>query len=129
MRALPGFAKRLKLEYPDIGSASISILTQTLQSLLDAVGTAAQNADTTLIIFIEEVPYVPEDERAALILSLHSARSGADYPSCLWRGTNASSHAKHGLAWSSVWKLFRVSRGAAYRRHEDSHTQMLVSAG
>ena len=81
LRALAGFAKSLKLKYADIevgldlepepGLADNGDLEHDLQALLETVGSAAQKADTALVMFIDELQYVKEDELAALITAMH----------------------------------------------------------
>ena len=81
LRALAGFAKSLKLKYADIevgfdfepepGLADNGDLEHDLQALLEAVGDAAQKADTALVMFIDELQYVKEEELAALVTALH----------------------------------------------------------
>lgn len=81
LRALAGFAKSLKVKYEDIevgfdfdpepGLADNGDLEHDLQALLETVGSAAQKAETALVMFIDEMQYVKEDELAALITALH----------------------------------------------------------
>ncbi|MBD3308683.1 AAA family ATPase [candidate division KSB3 bacterium] len=81
LRGLAGFAKALKLKYNDIGVgfdfepepglADNGDLEHDLPALLDTVGTAARDAGTALILFIDELQYVREPELAALITALH----------------------------------------------------------
>jgi hypothetical protein len=81
LAALAGFAKALKVKYGDIevgidvearaGLADNGDLEQDLLALLEAVGEAAQAAKTALILFIDEIQYVPEDQLAALVAALH----------------------------------------------------------
>jgi hypothetical protein len=81
LRALAGFAKSLKLKYADIevgfdfapepGLADNGDLEHDLQALLEAVGDAAQKADTALVMFIDELQYVKDEELAALVTALH----------------------------------------------------------
>ena len=83
LRALAGFAKGLKLKYDDIevgfdfepepGLADNGDLEHDLQALLEAVGAAAKEAATALVLFIDELQYVEEDQLAALIAALHRA--------------------------------------------------------
>ena len=83
LRALSGFAKALKLKYADIevgidldpeaGLADNGDLEQDLPVLLESVGLTAQKAGTALVMFIDELQYVPETELAALITALHRA--------------------------------------------------------
>jgi hypothetical protein len=80
LRALAGFAK-LKVKYEDIevgidlapepGLADNGDLEQDLPVLLEAIGAAARGAGTALVLFIDELQYVPEVQLAALITALH----------------------------------------------------------
>jgi len=112
LRGLAGFAKALKVKYQDIevgldfdpepGLADNGDLEHDLQALLEAAGKAAQEADTALAIFIDELQYVPEDELAALITSLHRAAQrslpivlvGAGLPQLRGRMGRAKSYAE-----------------------------------
>lgn len=81
LRALAGFAGALKATFSDIevgldfakepGLADNGDLASDLQDLMLAAGRAAQAADKALVLFIDELQYVPERQLAALIMSLH----------------------------------------------------------
>lgn len=81
LKALAGFAKKLKLTYADIevgydydpepGLADNGDLEHDLQALFAEVGKAAKSADTAVAIFIDELQYVKEDQLAALITAMH----------------------------------------------------------
>jgi hypothetical protein len=81
LRALTGFAAKLKLTYNDIevgfdydsepGLADNGDLEGDLTMLLEQVGLAAKAADTVVAIFIDELQYVEETQLAALISALH----------------------------------------------------------
>jgi hypothetical protein len=81
LRALAGFAKALKVKYRDIevgldfppepGLADNGDLEHDLQDLLETAGSAAKAAKTALVIFVDELQYVPEEQLAALITALH----------------------------------------------------------
>jgi hypothetical protein len=81
LRALAGFAKALKFKFGDIevgldfdpepGLADNGDLQGDLTALLEQVGNAARSANTTLVIFIDELQYVAQDQFAALISALH----------------------------------------------------------
>ncbi len=81
LRALAGFAKALKVKFGDIevgfdldpepGLADNGDLEGDLTALLEQVGNSARSANTTLVIFIDELQYVAEDQFAALITALH----------------------------------------------------------
>lgn len=81
LRALAGFASKLKLAYNDIevgydydpepGLADNGDLEGDLATLLQQVGAAAKAAGTALVMFIDELQYVHEEQLAALISALH----------------------------------------------------------
>ncbi len=81
LRALAGFAGKLKLAYADIevgldyepepGLADNGDLEGDLTALLQQVGEAAKAAATALVIFVDELQYVEESQMAALISALH----------------------------------------------------------
>lgn len=83
MRALAGFAKALKFKYQDIevsvdvapesGVADSGDLDADLTDLLLNLGKAARAQETALVLFIDELQYVPEGELASLITALHAA--------------------------------------------------------
>lgn len=81
LRALAGFAKAMKLKFADIevgidlepepGLADNGDLEHDLQALLETVGLAAREAGSSVVLFIDELQYVPEDQLASLITALH----------------------------------------------------------
>ncbi len=81
LRGLAGFAKALKVKFQDIevgidfdpepGLADNGDLEHDLPALFEVVGAAAKEADTALVLFIDELQYVEEDQLAALITALH----------------------------------------------------------
>ena len=81
LRGLAGFAKALKIKYRDIevgmdyepepGLADNGELEHELQALLEAIGIAAKEAETALILFVDELQYVEEEQLASLITALH----------------------------------------------------------
>lgn len=81
--ALARFVKALKLSYGEleasldlgeIGVADNGDLESDLIDLIDLVGAAAAERNTAVVLFIDELQYVPERELAALITALHRAR-------------------------------------------------------
>ena len=112
LKGLAGFAKALKFKYADIevgfdfdpepGLADNGDLENDLQALLEAAGAAAQTAGTALVLFIDELQYVPEDELAALITALHRCAQrrlplvlvGAGLPQLRGRMGRAKSYAE-----------------------------------
>ncbi len=81
LQALTGFAKGLKVKFRDIevgmdyeaepGLADNGDLEVDLTSLFEQVGLAAQNAGSAVVLFIDELQYIPAGQFAALILALH----------------------------------------------------------
>lgn len=81
LRALAGFAKALKVKFGDIevgldlepeaGLADNGDLEEDLPALLETVGAAAQAAGTAVVLFVDELQYVPEEQLAVLIAALH----------------------------------------------------------
>ena len=82
LQALAGFAK-LKVKYDDLevaldfepepGLADSGDLETDLAYLIVAVGEAAQERKTAVVLVIDELQYVPEEQLAALISALHRA--------------------------------------------------------
>ncbi len=81
LRALAGFASKMKVTYADIevgidydpepGLADNGDLEGDLTTLLEQVGKAASAANTVVAIFIDELQYVEESQLSALISALH----------------------------------------------------------
>lgn len=112
LRALAGFASRLKLTYADIevgldydsepGLADNGDLEGDLTVLLQQVGESARAANTAVVLFIDELQYVHEPEMAALISALHRCSQdrlpvtvvGAGLPQLRGRMGEAKSYAE-----------------------------------
>lgn len=123
LRGLAGFAKALKVKYQDIevgfdfepepGLADNGDLEHDLQALLEAAGAAAKKAGTALVMFVDEMQYVPEEELAALITSLHRtaqrrlpvALVGAGLPQLPGRMGRAKSYAERLFNFPEVGPL------------------------
>ncbi len=83
MRALASFTNALKVKYEDIefridvdpetGLADSSDLDTDLTDLLLTLGKAASEHATAIVLFIDELQYVPKDQLASLIAALHTA--------------------------------------------------------
>jgi hypothetical protein len=81
LRGLAGFAQVFSVKYRDLelglgyepepGLADNGDLEQDLSALLVAVAEAARAAESALILFVDELQYVPEEQLAALITALH----------------------------------------------------------
>jgi hypothetical protein len=112
LKALAGFASKLKVTYSDIevgldydpepGLADNGELEGDLTALLEQVGRAAKAAGTILVIFIDELQYVDERQMAALISALHRCAQtklpvtvvGAGLPQLRGRMGDAKSYAE-----------------------------------
>lgn len=123
LRALAGFASKLKLTYNDIevgldyepepGLADNGDLEGDLTALLEQVGMAAREAQTVLVIFIDELQYVPEAQMAALVSALHRCAQsqlpvtvvGAGLPQLRGRMGEAKSYAERLFDFSDIGPL------------------------
>ena len=112
LRALAGFASKLKVVYGDIevgfdydpepGLADNGDLEHDLQALFEQIGLAAKSADTALAVFIDELQYVEAPQLAALITAMHRTEQrrlpvvlvGAGLPQLRGRMGNAKSYAE-----------------------------------
>lgn len=82
LSGLAGFVGAMKLKYGDIeigidvaserGLADSGDLDSDLTALLKTIGEAAQAAKTAVVLYIDELQYVPEEQLAALITALHA---------------------------------------------------------
>lgn len=80
-KALAGFARAAKVKYHDVefnidlgvqaGLADSGSLENDLKDLLICVGEAATEHGTAVVLFIDELQYVPEEQLSALISALH----------------------------------------------------------
>ncbi len=133
LRALAGFARSLKVKYGDIevgidfepepGLADNGDLEQDLLALLEAAGAAAGRADAALVIFIDELQYVPEPQLAALITALHRCAQeslpvavvGAGLPQLPGQMGRAKSYAERLFEFPVIGPLGRDAASAAIR--------------
>jgi hypothetical protein len=123
LRGLAGFVGALKVKFNDIevgldfepepGLADNGDLEGDLAALLTGVGAAAKAAATVLVIFIDELQYVPEPQFAALISALHQCAQhrrpvcvvGAGLPQLRGRAGNAKSYAERLFDYPEVGPL------------------------
>lgn len=123
LRALAGFAGKLKLSYKDIevgldfepepGLADNGDLEHDLQALMEQAGLAAKAGGTALAMFIDELQYVEESQLAALITALHrmSQRQlpvvlvGAGLPQLRGQLGNAKSYAERLFDFTEIGPL------------------------
>ena len=122
LRALAGFAK-LKVSYGDIafgldlepepGLADSGDLDTDLGELIEAVGIAAQDRGTALVLFVDELQYVAENQLASLISALHGANQrqlpvtmvAAGLPQVLAQSGRAKSYAERLFEFVPVDRL------------------------
>lgn len=144
LRALTGFAGKLKLTYNDIevgfdyeaepGLADNGDLEGDLTALLEQAGHAARQARTVLAIFIDELQYVPEAQMAALISALHRCAQsqlpvtvvGAGLPQLRGRMGDAKSYAERLFDFPEIGQLARPDASAAIVKPAE-HEGVLIS--
>ncbi|MEZ5996403.1 MAG: ATP-binding protein [Hyphomonadaceae bacterium] len=123
MRALAGFTKALKIKYQDIefsidadpepGLADSGDLDNDLTDLLLTLGRAAGDRGTALVLFLDELQYVPEEQLASLITALHAASQeqlpitmvAAGLPQLVGQTGRAKSYAERLFEFAPVDKL------------------------
>lgn len=133
LRGLAGFARALKVKYGDIevgfdqepepGLADNGDLEHDLQALLEALGKAAHQGGVAVVLFIDELQYVPEDQLAALITAMHRTAQrrlpvllvGAGLPQLRGRMGEAKSYAERLFDFPEVGPLPRKDSFKAIR--------------
>jgi hypothetical protein len=123
LRALAGFVSALKMKHGDIevaldvdpekGLADSGDLNSDLSELMAAVGKAAAEKKTAIVLFVDELQYVPEEQLAALIMALHGANQAqlpvtmvaAGLPQLLGQTGRAKSYAERLFEFVSIDKL------------------------
>ena len=131
LKALAGFAKRLKVTYKDIevgldyepepGLADNGDLEHDLTVLLEQVGLAAQAVGTVAALYIDELQYVKEAELAALIAALHRCAQkqlpvtlvGAGLPQLRGKMGKAKSYAERLFDFHEIGPLSREDASEA----------------
>lgn len=134
LRALAGFASKLKVTFGDIevgidyepepGLADNGDLEHDLQALFEQVGLAAKAANTALAIFIDELQYVEEPQLAALITAMHRTEQrrlpvvlvGAGLPQLRGRMGNAKSYAERLFDFPTIGPLPPVAASLAIQK-------------
>ena len=132
LRALAGFAK-LKVKYDDLevaldfepedGLADSGDLDSDLADLIVAIGEAARERGTAVVLQIDELQYVPEAQLAALIAALHRASQlelpitmlGAGLPQLLGQMGRAKSYAERLFEFVPLGPLDAEAAAAAIR--------------
>lgn len=130
--ALAGFVRTLKIKYSDIeismaeppeaGLADSGDLIADLNELFDTVALAARDANTAVVLYIDELQYVEEEQLAALISALHSTSSqkqlpltmvGAGLPQILSQLGEAKSYAERLFQFKEIARLDPPAADAA----------------
>ncbi len=132
--ALAGFAKRLKVKYSDLelsfdaepipGEADSGDLDVDLSALMERVGEAARAANTAVILFLDEVQYLPEEQFSALISALHRCTQrnlpigmvGAGLPQLRALAGNAKLYAERMFDFPTVGALTESEAKQAIRQ-------------
>lgn len=132
LKALAGFAK-LKVKYDDLevaldfepepGLADSGDLDADLADLIVAVGEAAQERKSAVVLVIDELQYVPEEQLAALISALHRAAQkrlpvtmlAAGLPQLLGQMGRAKSYAERLFEFVTIGPLDEAAARDAVR--------------
>ena len=147
LRALAGFAGKLKVSYADIevgldyepepGLADNGDLEGDLTALLQQVGIAGKAAGTAVVLFIDELQYVVEPQMAALISALHRCSQeqlpvtivGAGLPQLRGRMGKAKSYAERFFDFPKIGPLDPPdAREAIVRPAENEGAEILEDA-
>jgi hypothetical protein len=128
--ALARFVRAFKLSFGEleasidlgeVGVADNGDLDSDLIDLIDLCGAAAGERGTAMVLFIDELQYVPERELAALITALHRARQnerpitivGAGLPQLPGQMGKAKSYAERLFLFTSIGPLDVTAATAA----------------
>ena len=146
LRALAGLAKTLKFKYADIevgidlqaeaGLADNGDLEGDLGTVLEQVGFAAQKAATAVVLFLDELQYLPEDQFGALIAALHRCAQqrlpvtmvGAGLPQLLALAGNAKSYAERLFDFPFIGELSETEAKLALEKPA-AQEKVLYQAG
>ena len=145
LAALAGFAK-LKVKYDDLevaldfepepGLADSGDLEADLADLIVAVGEAAKERASAVILVIDELQYVPEEQLAALISALHRAAQkqlpitmlAAGLPQLLGQMGRAKSYAERLFEFVSVGPLDDAAARDAIRLPVEREDERIEAA-
>lgn len=123
LRALGGFVSAMKMKYQDIecsvnlgvqtGLADSGDLEHDLVELFVTLGEAVSQKKTVLILFIDEIQYIPEEQFAALIMALHKCVQkqlpvfliGAGLPQLVGQAGRAKSYAERLFEYPEISAL------------------------
>lgn len=138
-KALGSFINAAKIKYEgmefgfdlgkEAGVADTGDLYTDLPELLQAVGTAAKDKKTAVIIFIDELQYVPEEQLAALISALHHCAQiqlpvvlvGAGLPQLVGNVGRAKSYAERLFDFPEIGALTHQAASEALQKPVSVH--------
>lgn len=139
LRVLGGFIRAMKLKYQDIefgvdlgaepGLADSGDLEYDLAGLLGAIGEAARERKTALVLFVDELQYVEEAQLAALITALHRCSQrllpvtlvGAGLPQLVGQTGRAKSYAERLFDFVEIGPLDESSARKALQAPAAQH--------
>jgi predicted transcriptional regulator len=131
MKALAGFVNALKVKYldieiglefePEAGLADSGDLDTDLADLLASVALAAQEKNSAVVLFVDELQYVEQNQLAALIMALHTTSQsqlpitmmGAGLPQLIGQSGRAKSYAERLFEFVHVDRLDEEAARAA----------------
>lgn len=134
MRALGSFVRAANVRYeglefgfnlePEPGIADSGSLEHDLGDLLRASGTAAKEAGTAVVLFVDELQYLEQSEFGALIAALHEAAQrqmpvamvGAGLPQTVANAGNARTYAERLFSFREIGPLDSESAAWAIER-------------
>jgi hypothetical protein len=98
---------------PEVGAADSGILAEDVTDLFVALGEAAKDRNTALVIAIDEVQYLSEEELGALIMGVHRTTQlrlplvlvGAGLPQLPALAGNAKSYAERLFTFPEIGRL------------------------
>jgi len=139
VRILGSFISSAKIKYKGMefgfelgsepGIADTGDLDYDLSELLQAIGEAAKEKNTAVVLFIDELQYVPELELAALISALHTcaqkrlpvALVGAGLPQLVGNVGKAKSYAERLFDFPEIGPLPPEAATEALQRPVNQH--------
>jgi hypothetical protein len=139
VRILGSFISSAKIKYEGMefgfelgsepGIADTGDLDYDLSELLQAIGEAAKEKNTAVVLFIDELQYVPELELAALISALHAcaqkklpvALVGAGLPQLVGNVGKAKSYAERLFNFPEIGPLPPEAATEALQRPVNQH--------
>lgn len=109
---------------PEVGAADSGILAEDVTDLFVALGEAAKDRNTALVIAIEELQYLSEEELGALIMAVHRTTQlrlplvlvGAGLPQLPALAGNAKSYAERLFTFPEIDRLSVGEAGLAVTR-------------